>query len=106
EDILPNPRWGRLAAGFREARAMMVLACPATAPHVEKLIAATDGVVIVGDVELPGAENLQVLGSIREPRPKGPPPLIGVPTAQEPVREPMSRRKIGALVGVFLGVVL
>ena len=49
EEILPNPRWHRLAAGFREVGALLVLAAPASAPHIEDLVAATDGAILVGE---------------------------------------------------------
>src|SRR5689334_19812434 len=49
DEILPHPRWQRLAAGFREVGALLILAAPASAPHIEDLVGALDGVVLVGD---------------------------------------------------------
>lgn len=53
EDLFINSRWRRLAAGFREVGALLVLAAPAGAPHLRQLVDATDGAVLVGD-EVPG----------------------------------------------------
>ena len=68
EDILPNPRWHRLAAGFREVKALLVLAVPASAPHVDDLVSATDGAILVGDAVPSGLSVSRVIGSVREPR--------------------------------------
>ncbi|MFL5582792.1 MAG: hypothetical protein ACJ8AO_20700, partial [Gemmatimonadaceae bacterium] len=68
EELLRHPRWRRLASGFREVGALLVLAAPASAPHVAELVAATDGAVLVGELvprELPVAK---VLGGVRAPR--------------------------------------
>ena len=54
EELFLNPRWRRLATGFREVGALLVLAAPAHAPHLRHLVDATDGAVLVGD-EVPGA---------------------------------------------------
>ena len=66
EEILPNPRWHRLAAGFREVRALLVLAAPASAPHLAELVAATDGAILIGDAE-PDISDAVVIASLREP---------------------------------------
>ena len=66
EEILPNPRWHRLAAGFREVRALLVLAAPAGAPHLAELVAATDGAILIGDAE-PDISDAVVIASLREP---------------------------------------
>lgn len=68
DELLPHARWRRLAGGFREVGALLVLAAPASAPHVADLVAATDGAVLVGEMvprELPVA---MVLAGIRAPR--------------------------------------
>lgn len=53
EDLFVNSRWRRLAAGFREVGALLILAAPADAPHLRQLVDYTDGAVLVGD-EVPG----------------------------------------------------
>ena len=61
EDIFANPRWRRLAAGFREVGALLILAAPADAANLADLVYSTDGAVIVGDTvpgEIPVARTL------------------------------------------------
>lgn len=47
--VFPSPRWRRLASGFREMGALLVLAARADAPAVEELAAQLDGAVLVGE---------------------------------------------------------
>ena len=66
DELFLNPRWRRLASGFREVGALLVLAAPAHAPHLRQLVDATDGAVLVGD-EVPGSLPVaQSLAWIRE----------------------------------------
>ena len=68
EDLFVHPRWRRLAAGFREVGALLILAAPASAPHLRQLVDATDGAVLVGD-EVPGELPVsQALGWVRPRR--------------------------------------
>jgi hypothetical protein len=104
EEILPHPRWQRLAAGFREVGALLILAAPASAPHIEDLVGALDGVVLVGDAaprELPLAA---VIGTVREPRlaaaPVEPAPELA------PAPTPWYRRRLPLIPGVILTVLL
>ena len=53
EEILRNERWRRLASGFRDAGALLLIASPASVPGVEDLIGMLDGVVVVGDATSP-----------------------------------------------------
>jgi hypothetical protein len=53
EDILRNDRWRRLASGFEDSGALLLLAAPAAVPGIEHLIGMVDGVVLVGDVASP-----------------------------------------------------
>jgi hypothetical protein len=55
EEILRNDRWRRLAGGFQEVGALLLLAAPASVPCVEQLIEMLDGVVLVGDAPSPVA---------------------------------------------------
>lgn len=66
DEILPNPRWHRLAAGFREVGALLVLAAPANAPHIEQLVAATEGAILVGDAVPRKLPVVAVVSSVRE----------------------------------------
>ena len=51
--IYRSARWRRLATGFREVGALLLIVAPAGAEGLDELIAATDGAVAVGDVALP-----------------------------------------------------
>jgi hypothetical protein len=69
EEILPSPRWHRLTAGFREVGALLVLAAPASAAHIEDLVGVADGAVLVGDAvprQLPVAK---IISSVRQGAP-------------------------------------
>ena len=68
EEILPNRRWHRLCGGFREAGALLVLAIPESAPHIEDLVAAADGAVLVADAAPPTIPFSRVIARVREPR--------------------------------------
>ena len=48
-DIMRNERWRRLAAGFREVGALLVLVASSDAEGVHELASMMDGVVVVGD---------------------------------------------------------
>jgi hypothetical protein len=87
EDLFVNPRWRRLAAGFREVGALLILAAPASAPHLRQLVDFTDGAVLVGD-EVPGELPVsQALGWVR-PRRHAPITLAAEPTYETPT-EPL-----------------
>ena len=73
EDILGNDRWRRLAGGFHEVGALLLVAAPAAIPGVEALIGMLDGVVLVGDAASP-APNARVFAEVssaaRRPGPR------------------------------------
>ncbi|HVX40589.1 MAG TPA: hypothetical protein VHB25_13545, partial [Gemmatimonadaceae bacterium] len=73
DEILPNPRWHRLAAGFREVGALLVLATPANAERIEQLVEATDGAILVGEAGPRKLPVARVIGTVREPRPEAEP---------------------------------
>ncbi len=50
EAIVGSDRWARLAAGFREAGALLVVAARADTPGLGALAAAVDGMVVAGDL--------------------------------------------------------
>jgi hypothetical protein len=76
DELLAMPRWRRLAAGFREVGALLLLIVPADAARLRDLVDATDGAVIVGDVVPADIGVAQALGWLR-PRRGGPPALAG-----------------------------
>jgi hypothetical protein len=103
EEILPNPRWHRLSAGFREVSALLVLAVPASAPQVDKLVAATDGAVIVGDAAPALLPVARIIGSVRETRSK--PVVEAAPQVETPTpleAAGWSRRRVAAVSGIAL----
>ena len=58
EEIFRSDRWRRLASGFREVGALLLLVAPLDAPGLETLASMMDGVVRVGDD--PGAVRADV----------------------------------------------
>lgn len=68
EDIFRNARWGRLAGGFREVGALLLLVAPASAPGVDALVNAMDGAVVVGDESAASIPPDRVLGTVPTPR--------------------------------------
>ena len=68
EDVFRNDRWRRLAIGFREAGALLLLVAPASATGVEDLAAAVDGVIVVGDAGTVVLPADRVLATVPTPR--------------------------------------
>lgn len=91
EELFLNPRWRRLAAGFREVGALLVLAAPAHASHLRELVDATDGAVIVGD-EVPA--SLSVAQSLAWIRPRRNAPISVAATLPPAQRSPLGVRPI------------
>ena len=78
EEMLPNPRWKRLTAGFHEAGALLVLAVPSSAAHIDDLAQASDGVIVVGDSMPSTLSASMVIAAVRPPR-------EGAPVRERPV---------------------
>lgn len=66
EEILRNHRWRRLASGFHEVGALLLVVAPAAVPGVEDLIAMLDGVVLVGGAASP-VPNARVFAEVSSP---------------------------------------
>lgn len=104
DEILPNPRWHRLTAGFREVGALIVLAAPANAPHIEDLVAATDGAILIGDEVPAKLPVVRVISAVRETPPK---PMEVVEEAKVVVApRRWTRKRIGVAAGLGLTFVL
>lgn len=99
EQILPSPRWARLAAGFAEVGALLVLAAPATAPRIEDLVAAVDGAIVVGDVAPRKLPVASVVYAVREPRPTLP---VRSPATK---KKPWWKQRASAVAGIGLTLV-
>jgi cell division septation protein DedD len=63
-EIYRNARWQRLANGFREVGALLLLVAPADAPGLKELIDQLDGVVLVGGTPLDFAPYINVLARV------------------------------------------
>lgn len=67
QEIFSNTRWQRLANGFREVGALLILVAPADAPGLKQLIQQMDGVVLVGDQSLEAAPYAEILARVPKP---------------------------------------
>lgn len=65
--IFRNSRWQRLANGFREVGALLLLVAPADAPGLRELIDQMDGVVLVGNTPLDFAPHINIIARIPSP---------------------------------------
>ena len=106
EELFAHPRWRRLAAGFREVGALLVLAVPAEAARLRDLVDATDGVVIVGETVPADMSVAQSLAWLRPKRSSttttpGAAPLAEVQAHRTTPRRDNSRIAAGA-AGVLL----
>lgn len=110
EELFVNPRWRKLAAGFGEMGALLLIAAPAEAPQINALVDVTDGAVLVGDTVPADLPVAVALAWLREKR-NAPmavaiplPPAQSIPTGvEEPAPPPAWRRY---LVPAAAGVVL
>jgi hypothetical protein len=100
DEILVNPRWHRLTAGFREVGALLLLAAPASAPHIEDLVAATDGAILIGDVVPGNLPVVHVISSVRETPAKG----VETPEAAAVVvpKRAWRPKRVGMMAGLAL----
>jgi hypothetical protein len=100
--MLANARWRRLAGGFREVGALLVLAAPANAESLAELVLATDGAVIVGDTvpaDVPVSQTLAWLRVTRRSSMASTPseaPLAVIEAARERPRRIPARYLTGA----------
>lgn len=106
--VLPNERWRRLASGFREVGALLVLAAPASAPGVRELAAVSEGAVLVGEVVPADLPVAMVLGAVRAPAPApwGVPVASAIPEAALAPSRWRSRSTLAAAAGGALAAVL
>jgi hypothetical protein len=69
EEVLRSARWTKLAGGFAETGALLLLVARSDAPGLAELAEQTDGVVIVRDAQLPAAPSALVLARVSAPTP-------------------------------------
>jgi len=66
-EIITNRRWERLAAGFGEVGALLLLVLQSDTPGLSTLVEHLNGVVLVRDQELPAAPDALVLARVPSP---------------------------------------
>lgn len=109
EEIIANRRWQRLAAGFGEVDALLILVAQSDSPGLATLLDILNGVVLVKDIELPTAPNALVLARVSAPARLTVQSEKPAPVAPTP-RQPRNLRKylwpaIGSAIIVVAGVV-
>lgn len=67
DELLPNPRWRRIVARFRESGGLLLLVVPEHAARVEDLVDATDGAVLVGGAMPPHLTTANVVAIVQAP---------------------------------------
>ena len=106
DELLVNPRWRRLAAGFREVGALLILVAPVEAAGIADLIDVTDGAVVVGDSAPSELSVSQTVAWLR-PRRGGTRPMAAPLAMAEAthVKAPGNRVKlIAAAAGIALSL--
>ena len=93
EEILRSPRWTKLANGFRQESALLLLVVPRASAGLDDLVGATDGVVAVGDTPVP--DGWPVLGAARPPRPVAPAVSTVSERRQQRSETPAWARRLG-----------
>jgi len=91
EEILANDRWRRLASGFNEVGALLLVAAPAAIPGIEALIQMLDGVVLVGGATSP-VPNARVFAEVSSATRRSA-PRPAQRQATETARESAQRRR-------------
>ena len=94
--IFRNARWQRLANGFREVGALLLLVAPADAEGLKDLIDQLDGVVLVGTTPLDFAPYINVLARV---------PAAMRPPERKPESKPLAIWKIAALLLLLVALV-
>jgi hypothetical protein len=67
EEIMGSSRWKKLAAGFGEVGAFLILVAQASSPGIAQLTEQIDGVVLVKDADLPSAPSALILARVPAP---------------------------------------
>lgn len=99
EEMLHSDRWTRLAAGFADAGALLLIVARAGTPALDALVRQTDGVVSVGEADIP--MEWRVIAQAGEHVP------ALTPAAVRSQRAPSGRgRRLPAVVGGVLLVVV
>lgn len=109
-EIMANRRWTKLAAGFKEADGLLILAANASTPEIEKLVVQLDGAVLVGNMAPSKLPVARVIGIVRQPpppvRPSQQVDLIPARPSRYVIFEPRSLWRIGSTLGIVLAAVI
>jgi hypothetical protein len=103
-EIMKSQRWTKLASGFGEAGAFLVLVASSNTPGLADLVEQLDGAVLVKDAELLNAPSALVLARVAGPTPTLKIPLhrISAGAARWP-RHKWLYPALGALAVLVLG---
>lgn len=103
-EIMQSQRWTKLATGFAEAGAFLVLVASSEAPGLADLVDQLDGAVLVKDAEIHNAPSALILARIAGPTPTLKIPLhrISAGAARWP-RHKWLYPALGALAVLVLG---
>lgn len=107
-EINANRRWTKLAAGFREEHALLIVAANAATSGIEELVMQLEGAILVGDF-VPGRLPVsRVLGAVRGPHaePFQPRPERRRAPRKYVIHGPRSWWRIGAAFGVTMAAVI
>ena len=106
--IMANRRWSRLAAGFREEKALLIVAAGAAAPDVEALVLQLDGAVLVGEQVPSRLPVARILSAVREPGTLPLPERRAHPPAKRKyvIRGARPAWHLGASVGITLTAII
>ena len=74
EELMQSRRWKKLATGFAQTGAFLILVASSSAAGLADLIDQLDGAVLVKDVELPAAPSALILARV-----PGPTPTLKIP---------------------------
>jgi Mrp family chromosome partitioning ATPase len=69
DEIFRSARWKKLAVGFAETAALLLLVARSDAPGLAELAEQTDGAVLVRDAQLAAAPSALVLARVPAPTP-------------------------------------
>jgi hypothetical protein len=86
-DVLASERWRRLAVGFGEAQALLLVVARLDEPRLDALVRQTDGVVAVGADDVPMA--WRVIAQVSDQRVRAP-----------AVPRPVARRSLKMMAGI------
>ena len=89
--IYASPRWRRLAGGFREVGALLLIVAPSDAEGLEDLIASTDGAIAVDDAVLPRSST--VVARVIPVLPHDPPRRERTAATRAPIAAPERRAR-------------